>query len=476
MPNSLWGKWRHLVDIRWKYDDAYPLVSTCNRPLLLSKPEPVEDIRRSSPNRFSALLASVLSLFSCLGDLGCGWYHLFQSLLHFDFLILQLVVHLLAGLRRRKKQGKARAHSKLCIRCGCQQAISIASGPGWAHCYRAWVGWCRQTWSALKSLRKGHSSGADLLPGARTWGLWNNLRFIEILYSRGPWEQVLMLTRICRKHPYEVCDSQVAKQRRKGIPGLQFLTFQAGKPEHQMKQFVGTLLPPLKVLRHDDAYGHCWMRGWHATWGRDDETWKWISKEHVQNASEKGIKNKKSRSQLEVKTKVQKTHWDSEVNTSHGSIAKNGDKAKGRFARTMRQCLSCSASFDLETLSKGIQREHWDMLRIGFQTCQRFMWCCNYPRGFPLSWLVLQVPRVKHQRGNRVQPYSQHQPAICQHCMALLKVISLLFSQSLPWFCISKVSKKEMSNQKHLKHSETIFRMIPNISKRTRRCVSKRIS
>lgn len=57
-----------------------------------------------------------------------------------------------------------------------------------------------------------------------------------------------------------------------------------------------------------------------------------------------------------------------------------------------------------------------------------------------------------------------------------LKVISLWFSQSLPWFCISKVSKKEMSNQKHLKHSETIFRMIPNISKRTRRCVSKRIS
>ena len=28
-----------------------------------------------------------------------------------------------------------------------------------------------------------------------------------------------------------------------------------------------------------------------------------------------------------------------------------------------------------------------------------------------------------------------------------LKVISLWFSQSLPWFCISKVSKKEMSNQ-----------------------------
>lgn len=141
---------RHTMKIWWR-------VSTCHRPLLLlSKPEPVEDIRRSSPNRFSALLGSVLSLFSCLGDLGCGWYHLFQSLLHFDFLILQLVVHLLAGLRRRKKQGKARAHSKRCIRCVCQ-AISIAS-PGWAHCYRAWVGWCRQTWSALKSLRKGHSA------------------------------------------------------------------------------------------------------------------------------------------------------------------------------------------------------------------------------------------------------------------------------------------------------------------------------
>lgn len=264
---------RHTMKIWWR-------VSTCHRPLLLlSKPEPVEDIRRSSPNRFSALLGSVLSLFSCLGDLGCGWYHLFQSLLHFDFLILQLVVHLLAGLRRRKKQGKAQAHSKLCIRCACQ-AISIA-GPGWAHCYRAWVGWCRQTWSALKSLRKGHSAfiGGWFAPWSQE-ELWN---------SRGPWEQVL-ITRTCRKHPYEVCDSQVAKQRRKGIPGLQFLTFQAGQPEQQMKQFVGTLLPPLKVLRHDDAYGHCWMRGWHATWGRDDETWKWISKEHVQNASEKGIK------------------------------------------------------------------------------------------------------------------------------------------------------------------------------------------
>ncbi len=145
--------------------DVYPPVSRCNHPLLLlSKPEPVEDIRRSSRNRFSALFGSVLSLFSCLGDLGCGWYHLFQSLLHFDFLILQLAVHLLAGLRRREKQGKrrkikeARAHSKGCIRSACQ-AISIAGGPGWAHCYRASVGWCRQTWSALKSLRKGHSWG-----------------------------------------------------------------------------------------------------------------------------------------------------------------------------------------------------------------------------------------------------------------------------------------------------------------------------
>ena len=116
---------------------------------------------------FSALFGSVLSLFSYLGDLGCGWYHLFQSLLHFDFLILQLAVHLLAGLRNKasakisKKHvhiPKAHAHSKGCMRSACQ-AIAIAGGPGWAHCYRASVGWCRQTWSALKSLRKGHSSG-----------------------------------------------------------------------------------------------------------------------------------------------------------------------------------------------------------------------------------------------------------------------------------------------------------------------------
>ena len=151
--------------------------------------------------------------------------------------------------------------------------------------------------------------------------------------------------------------------------------------------------------------------------------------------------------------KVQKTHWDVEVNTSHGSITKNGDKAKGRFTRTMRQCLSSSASFDLETFSKGIQRESREMLRFQFPNVPALHVVLQLPAGIPIE--LVSAPGASGlniEEIASIESVQSAQSTICQHGFVERYgfMFSLAMSLSLPpWFCkvlYFLVSKKEIEN------------------------------